>query len=544
MTGLPDNLLADLPTATGEAELRALVSVSIAVSGAHSFAEVLEVAAEGTMRAVGAASASISRWERDHARIRTLVNVGQLGPDEERWPKEELYLIADFPVTGRVFHDPEPQVAYLADETLSDEERELLESLRKGSSLSVPIVSRGTVWGELRVFFSAPTRPDQRKAGFLQAIGRQLAMALERGEAFSLVAEQVLQDDMTGVLNRRGVIAALEPSLAEARAGGRGLACLFCDLDGLKALNDGSGHEAGDAALRRVADVLKGAASAHGGVVGRLGGDEFCVLLPGFALEPARAFGQGLVDAVARADCSVTLSCGATAFDASVMTALDMLRAADGAQYEAKRAGGGRVAVARAGDTAARPNRALETRRRLRDVDPERHRHNADRLAALDAIGMLDTPPEPVLERFTDLARELLGTPVALISLIDRDRQFFKSRNGLAEPWAARGETPLTHSFCQHVVAFDRPLVVADARLHALVADNPAIPDLGVIAYAGVPLTTSDGHTLGALSAIDGSPREWSTREIELLERLAAGVVAEMDLRRALGRLKALADPA
>lgn len=537
-------LVPELPAHTREAELHALVSVSIAVGGAHSFEEVLEVAAEETMHAVGAASASISRWEREHARARTLINVGELGPEEERWPEEELYAIADYPVMARVLERAEPQTVHLADSSLSEQDRALLESLCKGSGLAVPIVYRGAVWGELEVFFHAPTRPDQQKASFLEAIGAQLAMALQRGEAFSRVVEQVLRDDMTGVHNRRGVTEALEPMLAEAQAGGSDLACLFCDLDGLKALNDGEGHDKGDAALRCVAQILDRAASATpGAVVGRLGGDEFCVLLPGAALEPARTFGQGLVDAVARADCSVTLSCGVTALDPTVSTALDLLRAADGAQYAAKRAGGGRVAVARPDGLSGRLDSPGQTRRRLRDEHPEPHRLHPARLSALRATGLLDTPPEPVFERFTDLARQLLETPVALISLIDRDRQFFKSANGLAEPWASRGETPLSHSFCKHVVASGRPLVVADARGHALVRDNLAIPELGVIAYAGVPLTMTNGHTLGALCAIDGSPHEWSPREVELLERLAAGVIAEVEIRHATGRLEWPAEP-
>ena len=90
------------------------------------------------------------------------------------------------------------------------------------------------------------------------------------------------------------------------------------------------------------------------------------------------------------------------------------------------------------------------------------------RLAALWRTGLLDTPPEQVFDRLTRLVRRLLGTPVALVSLVDADRQFFKSAVGLPEPWAARRETPLSHSFCQHVVATGRnakPELVAAADL-------------------------------------------------------------------------------
>ena len=75
------------------------------------------------------------------------------------------------------------------------------------------------------------------------------------------------------------------------------------------------------------------------------------------------------------------------------------------------------------------------------------------RLAALQASGLLDSPPEAAFDRLTHLAVLLLNAPVALVSLVDDRRQFFKSQVGLAEPWASARETPLTHSFCQYVVA-------------------------------------------------------------------------------------------
>ncbi|MFY9639662.1 MAG: GAF domain-containing protein, partial [Rhodomicrobium sp.] len=96
------------------------------------------------------------------------------------------------------------------------------------------------------------------------------------------------------------------------------------------------------------------------------------------------------------------------------------------------------------------------------------------RIAALRATGLLDSPPEKVFDRLTDLARRMLGVPVCLISLVECDRQFFKSCAGLPEPWASLRETHLSHSFCQHVVHTGAPLVVEDAREHPLLRDNLA----------------------------------------------------------------------
>ncbi len=163
-----------------------------------------------------------------------------------------------------------------------------------------------------------------------------------------------------------------------------------------------------------------------------------------------------------------------------------------------------------------------------------------DRLSALQASGLLSEEFSPSLDRWTRLAAGLIDTPVALLSLVDADRQYFKSYVGLPDEVASDRETPLSHSFCQHVVSSQRALVISDARKHPLVSDNGAVADLGVIAYAGQPVTTADGHTLGAFCVIDDSPREWTTQELGLLEDLAAGLLAEIELRSAIARAKRL----
>ena len=163
------------------------------------------------------------------------------------------------------------------------------------------------------------------------------------------------------------------------------------------------------------------------------------------------------------------------------------------------------------------------------------------RLAALRKTALLDSPTEEAFDRLTRLAVRLLGAPVALVSLVDADRQFFKSAIGLPESYAAARQTPLSHSFCKHTVVNQKPLIVPDARQHALVKDNDAIRDLGAQAYAGFPLTTSGGHALGAFCVIDTHPREWSLDEFEALRDLAALVMAEIELRTTLRQRDELA---
>ena len=150
-----------------------------------------------------------------------------------------------------------------------------------------------------------------------------------------------------------------------------------------------------------------------------------------------------------------------------------------------------------------------------------------ERLRALRRRRLLDTPVEDSFERLTRLAVEMLGTPVALVTLVDEDRQFFKSCVGLPEPWSSRRETPLTHSFCQYAVATSAPLVVEDARLDPSLSQNRAIDELGVVAYAGIPLVTGDGQPLGSFCVIDSQPRRWSDRDLEVLTTLA-GVAADL----------------
>jgi hypothetical protein len=151
-----------------------------------------------------------------------------------------------------------------------------------------------------------------------------------------------------------------------------------------------------------------------------------------------------------------------------------------------------------------------------------------DRLAAVRATGLLDAPVQPALDRLARLAARILNAPVALVSLVDRDRQVYAGCIGLAEPWASRRETPLSHSLCQHAVASGQPLVLSDVREHPGLRDNLAVRDLDAIAYAGIPLITEEGHVLGTLCAIDHRPRTWTTDQIDLLRDLAAAVVTEI----------------
>ncbi len=155
-----------------------------------------------------------------------------------------------------------------------------------------------------------------------------------------------------------------------------------------------------------------------------------------------------------------------------------------------------------------------------------------DRLQALRDTG-LSTTSDSVMERFVAMVRVQLRVPVALVSLVEPGRQVFPGMAGLGEPWATARSTPLSHSFCQHVVTSGEPLVLTDARESERVRGNLAITELGVVAYAGMPLTTIDGEVLGSLCAIDTEPRSWTDEELATLADLAAMCTTELRLRLA-----------
>ena len=150
------------------------------------------------------------------------------------------------------------------------------------------------------------------------------------------------------------------------------------------------------------------------------------------------------------------------------------------------------------------------------------------RLASLRSYGVLDTPPEALFDHITMLARTLFGVPIAIVSLVDEDRQWFKSRCGDVD----QSETPRAMAFCAYTVASKSLFVVQDARRDDRFRNNPLVAgEPGVRFYAGAPLTTPGGHVLGSLCLIDTIPhRTFSDKDAEVLQALAQLVMDGLQL--------------
>jgi PAS domain S-box-containing protein len=159
------------------------------------------------------------------------------------------------------------------------------------------------------------------------------------------------------------------------------------------------------------------------------------------------------------------------------------------------------------------------------------------RLQALRETGLLAATSVPSLDRLTALAARLVEVPVALVALVDADRQVFVGSCGLDGRLARDRQTPLTSSFCRYVVADNAPLVVPDARADERLRGNPAIDEHDAIAYAGFPLRSPDGHVLGTFGVLDTRPRQWTDDQLTTLADLAAAAESEIAVRVAHGEM-------
>ncbi len=144
-----------------------------------------------------------------------------------------------------------------------------------------------------------------------------------------------------------------------------------------------------------------------------------------------------------------------------------------------------------------------------------------DRLRALYATGLLDSPTDEMYDRITRAAADALDAPLSALTLVDVDRQFFKSSVGMSATSPEDRQTPLDRSVCQYTVANGSPLIIEDARTDPVFRQHPAVLDGTVGAYLGIPLTDHDDNAVGTLCVFDKEPRLWGTGHVQILANLA-----------------------
>jgi GAF domain-containing protein len=212
--------------------LRSLASMARVLSRSHQIPRLLELAAEEACRALPAASVSVSRAENGGASVRTLVNVGDLGPDEVRWPENETYPMPEF---ADVDTDEDDLVVWrwsVDDPDAPERERELLVALGKSSSVSAPLVVDGRVWGEVYATRRAgEPQFDEDDIAYLEGLLAILAGALSRADRERSLSELAYRDPLTGLLNRRAIDEHAQRVFTLPPGGRREVAVVAVDIE-------------------------------------------------------------------------------------------------------------------------------------------------------------------------------------------------------------------------------------------------------------------------------------------------------------------------
>ena len=323
--------------------IRSLAALARDTGRSGTLEQILEVAAEGAREAIGAASVSVSRLEPGTGVVRTLLNVGELGPTEERWPEDETYGADEFVCLNLLTTQGGISWVTTLDDPDSDpHEVELLRELGKGSSMGAPLVVDGVLWGEFyatRNVGEPSFGPDE--TAYLEALTAILAGGISRALREESLEEMAYHDPLTGLANRRALDERAEWAFDHAEAVPRPVTVVVADINGLKRVNDTQGHLVGDQLIKSVASAMrKHFARLPGALVARVGGDEFTVLVVGHDPAAVVAVSDELCGLTWNLGISASLSCGAATVMVGRGTELNprqLFAAGDRAQYVAKR---------------------------------------------------------------------------------------------------------------------------------------------------------------------------------------------------------------
>jgi diguanylate cyclase (GGDEF)-like protein len=322
--------------------IRSLAAMARAVGQSNTLERLLELSAERARIALRAASVSVSRLEPGGMCVRTIVNVGDLGPREVRWPENETYEMHEFADLDLRVDAVVTWTWSLDDPELPAQERELLTELGKHCSLAAPLFVDGRLWGEFYATrgHGAP-RFDQNDIAYLEALLAILAGAVSRASREESLAQLAYHDPLTGLQNRRALDEAATRAFSLSPGGSREIVVVAIDINGLKSINDEHGHLAGDQLIKSAAtELMHSFSRLPGSLVARVGGDEFTVLVTDRPLAKVVEVADDVSRREFEYDAAAGLSCGAAGVvltDQVELAPSDLFAAADRALYVAKR---------------------------------------------------------------------------------------------------------------------------------------------------------------------------------------------------------------
>ncbi|MFD5327710.1 diguanylate cyclase domain-containing protein [Streptomyces sp. NPDC127092] len=367
-----------------DVRLRAVVALAQAMAAAHTPREFWRAAALGARDALGGSFAALSVWERDHGRLKVLVNAGERAVGEEEFPDAETYPVHQFPEITEFLHEQwagggEPDAwVETADDRVPTGRVTGLRRRGRGCCVVAPIVLHGRAWGELYVARPAGAVPfDRDDSDFATVLAAVVAAGIAQAERLEEVRKLAFTDPLTGLANRRAVDTRLDQAIERYRVDGSVVSLLVCDLNGLKRVNDTHGHAVGDRLLERFGSVLsRCGAMLPGALAARLGGDEFCLLTVGPTADEVVAVAEELCVRAAELELGEGVACGVASTGDPIgplKSARRLFRLADAAQYQAKAARSAKPVVAGRDGTVIRLADAppgARDRRRFRDAPP------------------------------------------------------------------------------------------------------------------------------------------------------------------------------
>lgn len=313
-----------------------------ALSRSAPLTRLIEGAAEEARRVLRAASVSVSRVVPGTQTIQTVINVGELGPDEERWPQNETYCTEDFRTLSGLLGDLRTWLHDANDPNCPAEERALLEQFNKGSAIEAPLVVDGLVWGHIYATRSVGEAGyGDLDAAYVEALLAILSGAVSRALREESLERLAYRDALTGLANRRALDERADRLFRLPVGGVRRLTALAVDINGLKQVNDTMGHLAGDQLISSVAlDLQRAFSVLPDALAARVGGDEFMVLVADVDQAEVVAVADRLCRLTWAEGMGATISAGVatvTLTHGDAQTPAGLFTAADKAQYVAKK---------------------------------------------------------------------------------------------------------------------------------------------------------------------------------------------------------------